>query len=195
MKLKLLVDPSRGGAGGDIYNVENDDDIFQNEQILRFPTHRESLLAAALFATSLVAEKEKHFLRKNVSFCLASKDYCSKSRQTSHCMISQRYLQTKQDDEMCCKKKKFSHLPILFPANREKFCCSKKKYMVQILSNQLSAKPFHRFFLFIFFSPKLIFSKFFKLSGNLSYRIRTGFGALFQLSNDFEATVIVLEKN
>ena len=41
------------------------------------------------------------------------KDCCSKSRQTFHRMISQSYLQTKQNDETVAKKK-FFHLPIFF---------------------------------------------------------------------------------
>ena len=50
------------------------------------------------------------------------------------------------------------------------------------------------FFIFIIFSQKLTFSKFFELSGNSSCSIRPGFVVLFHYSKDFKLTFTIFEK-
>ena len=70
------------------------------------------------------------------------KDCCSKSRQTFHRMISQSYLQTKQNDETVAKKK-FFHLPIFFlliaksvvAKNEEEYCAI--RYILYVLHTSL----------------------------------------------------------
>ena len=98
-------------------------------------SHQESLRLAALLARSLITKQEKRFLRMRFLFCSFGKDCCSKSRQSSHRMFPQSYLQRKRNDKIVAKKK-FFRLPKIFcvliaesvvAKNEEEYCADSFK--------------------------------------------------------------------
>ena len=90
-------------------------------QLYNFQQKLHDFYAAGKFATSSTfSKKPNHEARKTLLanafflFCSFGKDCCSKSRQSSHRMFSQRYLQRKRNDEIVAKKKVLPFTQIFF---------------------------------------------------------------------------------